>query len=335
MLYKFINNTEFEYPWVLWCLALLPVLFFFVWRNRNKRESKLPVPVSRSWATSWKTLFRNWPVVLRFLALAAIITALARPRSYNNLEIINSDGIDLVLCLDISGSMNEDDLSPTRLDAAKEVAASFVRKRKGDRIGLVVFAAESFTPCPATTHYDFLLQSIYSLHTKMLLDGTHIGEGLASSVSGLEKSKAPSRVIILLTDGMNDPNEQDVSPADATELAKSFGIKVYTVGVGKQGEIEVRRKDRAGNIVKVKMTNAIDEPLLKTIAAETGGKYFRATDNNGLQTVYDEIDRLEKIPIESTQFRKYTERFYPLVWIALGLLFLEIILRYTVLRKFP
>jgi Ca-activated chloride channel family protein len=319
----------------LWCLALLPLLFLFGLWYRNKKESWLPVSSTKQWVLSWKTHFRMAPLILRLLALAAIITALARPRSYNDLEMVNSEGIDIVLCLDISGSMNAMDLSPTRLDAAKEVAATFIQKRKGDRVGLVVFSAEAFTPCPVTTNYEFLLQSVYETKSGLLKDGTHIGEGLGTAVSGLEKSTAAGKVVILLTDGMNDPNAQDVSPDDATELAKAIGVKVYTIGVGKEGRAQVQRADRAGNPVYNYIENTIDEALLKKVAVGTGGKYFRATDNAGLQTVYDEIDRMEKVTIESTRFRKYTERFFPFVWAALGLLLLELTLRYTVLRKFP
>jgi Ca-activated chloride channel family protein len=269
------------------------------------------------------------------LACAAILTALARPRSFNDLELVNSEGIDIVLCIDISGSMNATDLTPTRLDAAKEVAASFIKNRKGDQVGLVVFSAEAFTPCPVTTHYEFLLQSIYDVRSGMLKDGTHIGEGLGTAVSGLEKSTAPSRVVILLTDGMNDPNAQDVSPDDAAELAKAMGVKVYTVGVGREGKATIQRTNASGQLVNMYVENNIDEKLLKKIATETGGKYFRATDNEGLQSIYNEIDQMEKRTVETTRFRKYTEHFYPFVWMALGLLLLEIILRYTVFRKFP
>jgi Ca-activated chloride channel homolog len=335
MLYKLISHIKFEYPQVLWLLALLPLLFYILLRGATKKESYLPVSVSGSRGASWKVIFRWLPLLFRMLACAAIITALARPRSFNDLELVNSEGIDIVLCIDISGSMNATDLTPTRLDAAKEVAASFIRNRKGDQVGLVVFSAEAFTPCPVTTHYEFLLQSIYDVRSGMLKDGTHIGEGLGTAVSGLEKSTAPSRVVILLTDGMNDPNAQDVSPDDAAELAKAMGVKVYTVGVGREGKATVQRTNASGQLVNMYVENNIDEKLLKKIATETGGKYFRATDNEGLQSIYNEIDLMEKRTVETTRFRKYTEYFFPFVWMALGLLLLEIILRYTVFRKFP
>lgn len=335
MLSRFINHTEFTHPWVLWFLAALPLLFAFsLWYGKRK-ESWLPVSSTKPLILSWKTYMRLLPLVLRFLAFAAIIVALARPRSFNDQEIVNSEGIDIVLCMDISGSMNYMDLTPTRLDAAKEVAASFIRKRRSDRIGLVVFSAEAFTPCPVTTHYEFLLESVYQVQSGMLSPGTHIGEGLGTAVSGLEKSKSKTKLVVLLTDGNNDPNEQDVSPDEATALARSLGVKVYTIGVGKEGKAPMQQRDRDGNIVVVYSDNTIDEPLLQRIAGETGGKYYRATDNAALQQIYDEIDQLEKVPIQSTQFRKYTERYFPFVWAALGLLLLEIILRYTVFRKFP
>lgn len=332
MLSKFISHIEFTYPWVLWFLLALPLLFSFsLWYGKRK-ESWLPVSSTKTLILSWKTSLRWLPLVLRFLALAAIIVALARPRSFNDQEIINSEGIDIVLCMDISGSMNIDDLLPTRLDAAKEVAASFIRKRKNDRIGFVVFAAEAFTPCPVTTHYEFLLESVYQVQTRMLSPGTHIGEGLGTAVSGLEKSKAKGKIVILLTDGNNDPNEQDVSPDDATELAKLLGVKVYTIGVGKDGTAPAQPNAKTSGDDNSK---TMDESLLRKIAAETGGKFFRATDNTALQLIYNEIDQVEKVPIQSTRFRKYTERYFPFAWAALGLLLLEILLRYTVFRKFP
>lgn len=334
MLSRFISHIEFTYPWVLWFLLALPLLFSFsLWYGKRK-ESWLPVSSTKTLILSWKTSLRWLPLVLRFLALAAIIVALARPRSFNDQEIINSEGIDIVLCMDISGSMNETDLLPTRLDAAKEVAASFIRKRKNDRIGLVVFAAEAFTPCPVTTHYEFLLESVYEVRSGMLSPGTHIGEGLGTAVSGLEKSKAKGKIVVLLTDGNNDPNEQDVSPDDAAELAKSIGVKVYTIGVGKDRPATAPPNSNVKTMGDDN-SKAMDESLLRKVAAETGGKFFRATDNTALQLIYNEIDQVEKVPIQSTRFRKYTERYFPFVWAALGLLLLEILLRYTVFRKFP
>jgi Ca-activated chloride channel homolog len=243
-----------------------------------------------------------------------------------------------MLCLDVSGSMGAEDLQPTRLEAAKEVAAEFVRRRPNDRIGLVVFSAEAFTSCPVTTNHDFLIKIIYEVSgalLNVLQDGTHIGEGLASAASGLEKSNAKSKVIILLTDGVNDPNGQDVSPEEAKELAKAFGVKVYTIGAGVDGRAPIHKMLASGEVVQSYMDNAIDEKLLKVIAAETGGKFFRAKDNDGLKTIYDEIDKMEKVKIESTRFRKYQERFFPFVWLAAGLLLIEWVLRLTWLRKFP
>lgn len=334
MLSRFINHTGFAHAWVLWLLAALPLLLVLsVWYGK-KKESWLPVSSTKTLVLTWKTYLRWLPLALRFLALAAIIVALARPRSFNDQEIINSEGIDIVLCLDISGSMNEPDLLPTRLDAAKEVAASFIKKRKNDRIGLVVFAAEAFTPCPVTTHYEFLLESVFQVRSGMLNAGTHIGEGLGTAVSGLEKSKSKGKIVVLLTDGNNDPNEQDVSPDDAMELAKSLGVKVYTIGVGKD-RAPATAPDRTVKSKEDDNSKTMDETLLRKIATETGGKFFRATDNAALQNIYNEIDQVEKVPIQSTQFRKYTERFFPFAWAALGLLLLEIILRYTVFRKFP
>jgi Ca-activated chloride channel homolog len=339
MLSDYFYHIEFKYPWVLWLLAMLPLLWL-AWKYLAKNsESVMLVSTTATLSGgSWKNLLRQCLPIMRLLTLAALLVALARPRQFNDTDIVNNEGIDIMLCLDVSGSMGAEDLQPTRLEAAKEVAAEFVRRRPNDRIGLVVFSAEAFTSCPVTTNHDFLINIIYEISgglLNVLKDGTHIGEGLASAASGLEKSNAKSKVIVLLTDGVNDPNGQDVSPEEAKELAKAFGVKVYTIGAGTDGRAPIKKMLSSGEVVQSYMDNAIDEGLLKKIATETGGKYFRAKDNDGLKTIYGEIDQMEKVKIESTRFRKYQERFFPFVWLAAGLLFIELLLRFTVLRKFP
>lgn len=335
MLQQYFEQIEWKHAWVLWCLALLPLIFILQWRLEPKYSPALRVTQTITSPGGWKIWLRPLPAILRTLAAAAIIIALARPQQVNNLELMNTEGIDVMLCLDISGSMMAEDMQPTRLEAAKQVAAEFVSKRPNDRIGLVVFSAEAFTACPVTGNHEFLTRVIYETRSGLLKDGTHIGEGLGASTSGLEKSKAKSKVIILLTDGVNDPNAQDVSPEAARELAKSFGIRVYTIGAGTDGRAPIKTRNQTGQTEYGFMENAIDEALLKNIAKETGGQYFRAKDNEALQTIYAEIDKMEKVKIESTRFKKIRERFFPFVWAAIGLLFFDILLRYTWFRKFP
>jgi Ca-activated chloride channel homolog len=336
MIYNWLQEIQFERPWVLGFLALLPLLAWFSFKFGKGKTAAVRISHTGSIrSVGFKVRFRFLPNLLRYLCLAALIVALARPRSFNDLTMQNNEGIDIMLCIDISGSMNAIDLAPSRLVAAKEVAANFVNQRPYDRIGLVLFAGEAFTACPVTTNQDFLLKTIYETESNSLTYGTHIGEGLGSSVSGLEKSKAKSKVVILLTDGVNDPNGQDVSPQDASELAKALGIRVYTIGAGVDGRAPIPEVNEVGDTVIKYMENAIDEPLLKTIAKETGGQFFRARDLEALKNVYAEIDKMEKVKIESTRYRKYRERYHIPLWFALGCLFLELILRYTVFRKFP
>jgi Ca-activated chloride channel homolog len=333
MLYNYLDKYHFEHVWLLWFLLLLPLIVILTYK---KKKAHLKVSnVAHYYQEGKKKLFFGIPKFLQLLSLGFTIVALAQPRSYKNLDVNNTEGIDIVICVDISGSMNAMDLTPDRLEAAKEVAINFVNNRVSDRIGFVTFSAEAFTNCPITNNYDFLLKSIYETKSGMLKDGTHIGEGLGTAVSGLEKSKAKSKIVILLTDGINDPNAQDVSPESAKELAKKFKIKVYTIGVGTMGSAPTPSLDAAGNRTIINSPVKIDEGLLKNIAKETGGKYYRATDNESLKNIYAEIDKLEKVKIDATNFSKYTEHFQPFILIAISALFLSLLLSYTVHRVFP
>jgi Ca-activated chloride channel homolog len=333
MLYNFLKQFEFNRPEALWLLLLIPIMALLAYRN--KAASLSVSNVSSYYEHKGKLILSRLPKLLQLLTIALIITALAQPRTFKKYEINNTEGIDIVICLDISGSMNAMDLTPDRLSAAKTMAADFVQHRNNDRIGLVTFSAEAFTNCPITNNYDFLLTTITSLERGLLKDGTHIGEGLGTAVSGLEKSTAKSKVVVLLTDGVNDPNEQDVSPESAKELAKKFNVKVYTIGVGTEGMAPTPDFDVAGNRTIVMRPVRIDEPLLQNIAKETGGKYYRAKDNDGLKSIYAEIDRLEKVKIDATSFIKYTDHFQPFIIAAIACLFISLLLSYTVLRVFP
>ncbi len=282
---------------------------------------------------SFKSNLRYTPLAMRMLALAAIITALARPQSHNDERNVEGEGIDIVLCIDVSGSMLAQDFHPNRLEAAKKVAEDFVRNRPADRIGLVIFAGESFTQCPVTSDHAVLESQIQQIDGSFLVDGTAIGSGLTTSVDRLRTSEAKSKVIILLTDGEN--NGGLIDPKTAKEIAKSYNIKVYTVGIGSEGYASTPVEGPGGQVIMQQEKVNIDEGLLKEIASETGGRYFRAKDNQTLAGIYSDIDQLEKTKLNITITRRYTERFQPLVFLAIGLILIELILRFTVFRQFP
>ena len=281
---------------------------------------------------SWKNTFQNIPFLLRLLVLSCIIIALARPQIKFEEQQSEGEGVDIVLCIDVSGSMTAQDFTPNRMEAAKKVAEDFVNSRPDDRIGIVIFSGESFTQCPLTTDHYVLTSQIEQIRNGLLEDGTAIGSGLATSVDRLRNSKAKSKVVILLTDGIN--NGGLIDPATAREIAKSFKVKVYTIGVGTDGYAPTPVSTPMGIVMQNEKV-AIDEKLLKNIAAETGGKYFRATDNKSLQNIYAEIDHLEKSKVEITTFHRFTEKFYVFIFAAMALMLLEITLRFTLLKKFP
>jgi Ca-activated chloride channel family protein len=266
------------------------------------------------------------------LAVALLIVVLARPQSTNSWQNSSTEGIDIMLAIDISGSMRTQDLKPDRLEAAKDIAASFINGRPNDNIGLVVFSAESFTQCPLTTDHTVLLNLFKDIFSGMIDDGTAIGSGIASSVSHIKDSQAISKVIILLTDGSNNMGE--IAPVTAAEIAKTFGIRVYTIGVGTRGEAPYPFQTAFG-IQYQNVKADIDEPTLKQIAAITGGQYFRATDNASLKAIYSEIDRMEKTKISVQEFSKKQEEYKHWAILVFALLLVEILLRNTLLRNIP
>ena len=282
--------------------------------------------------SSWKTNLLHVPFALRVLALICLIVALARPQKRNDEQMVTGEGVDIVLCMDVSGSMLAQDLTPNRMEAAKSVAANFVDARPTDRIGLVIFSGESFTLTPITTDKNVLKAQIYNVRSGLLEDGTAIGSGLATSVDRLRSSNSKSKVVILMTDGEN--NGGMIDPNTAKEIAKAVGVRVYTIGVGTEGYAPVPVQTLGGIIMQREKVN-IDEKLLKQIADETGGKYFRAKDNEGLNNIYSEIDKLEKSRIDVTALKRYTEKFFPFALAAAILVFLELLLRLTTFRKFP
>jgi Ca-activated chloride channel homolog len=331
VLYNYFNDISFAYPFAFALLALLPLLLY--WHLKKQQNASVPVStLAIKNLSSLKTKLASLPFYLRLLCLAFVIMALARPqKKYSNTNT-EGNGIDIMLCMDVSGSMGYPDFTPTRLEAAKAVAVDFVGRRITDKIGMVIFAGESFTQCPLTGDHSIVKASIENIRGGVMTDGTAIGDGLATSVDRLRNSKTASKIIVLLTDGEN--NGGLIDPKSAKEIAKRFGIKVYTIGVGTNGTIKVPIETPLGTEVR-EIKVSIDEKLLTEIATETGGKFFRAKDNEELKTIYDNIDKLEKSKIDIQKTIKFEERFFPFACAALALLFLEIVLRYLVYRRFP
>ena len=284
--------------------------------------------------SSFKNTLRHLPFILRMLAISCITLALARPQQHSDEQLRKGEGIDIVLCIDVSGSMLSQDFAPNRLEVAKEVAEEFIRSRPIDRIGLVIFSGESYTLCPITTDKNTLITQVSGLRSGMLQDGTLIGEGLATSVDRFTKSDAKSKVVILLTDGKEEaPETRLIDPLTALEITKAQGVKVYTIGMSAQNAIPVEENVKGKKSPPT--SNFLDEELLRRIASETGGEYFRARDKLSLQSIYSQIDKMEKSKIEIQSLRHYHDEFIFLLLVALGLLFIELILRFTILRKFP
>jgi Ca-activated chloride channel family protein len=275
---------------------------------------------------------RHLPFILRLLTVIFLIVAIARPQSTNSLRNETTEGIDIMIALDISGTMLAEDLKPNRLEASKAVATEFILSRPNDNIGLVIFAAESFTKCPLTTDHDVLINLFKGVQYGMIEDGTALGLGLANAVNRIKDGKAKSKVIILLTDGSN--NRGDIAPVSAAEIAKTFGIRVYAIGVGSHGMVRVPVPTPLGMQYQL-MESEFDEQTLKDIANITGGKYFRATDNLKLRNIYQEIDQLEKTKISVREYSKKNEMFYIFALAAFVCLISEILIRNTVLRKIP
>ena len=337
MLYDYIKEMDFAYPMLFGLFAIVPLMIWWYIKKYNGQQATINVSSSQAFTiSSWKNRFQHIPFVLRILAMSCLIVAIARPQKRNDKEETKGEGIDIVLCMDVSGSMGSKDILPSRMEVAKEVAVEFVRSRPVDRIGLVIFSGESFTQCPITTDRNTLITQIQTLESRRYLkDGTVIGEGLATAVDRLSETDGKSKIIILITDGKEDaPDTRLIDPLTAMDIAKSHQVKVYTIGMGAMPSNIVEITNNKGKS-KNPAIDFIDEALLNKIANETGGKYFRARDKDGLKAVYKQIDKLEKSEIEVTTFRRYEERFVPFVLAALALLFLEIILRYTLFKKFP
>lgn len=320
---KLIENIEFESPWMLLLLAMLPLLVFWFFFNR-KEGATLRMPSIEPVANSFNIIEKLRPLlyVLRLLAITSLIIALARPRAVNEVRKVDSNkGVDIMMAVDVSGSMEDTDLLPSRIGALKKVAIKFAEERKLDRIGLVAYAGEAFTKVPLTTDRPILIQAIKELGTRELSGGTAIGNGLGTAVNHLKDSKAKSKIIILLTDGVN--NDGFVDPVIASEIATDNQIKVYTIGIGSN-----QRNTLFG------LGGGLDEKLLKQIAKNTGGFYFRATSSTSLSSIYDEINQLEKSEIKDIKYYTYQEFFRKFLLYAFIFIMIEIVLRLTFYRSF-
>lgn len=325
----------FEYPALLW-LLVIPALMLvhYVYIELSGRRPHLRVPDVKFWKAGGRSVLgviRHLPFLLRTIALVMIIIAIARPRSSTKMDKIDTEGIDIVLAMDVSTSMLARDFTPDRISAAKDIAIEFISQRPSDRMGIVVFAGESYTQCPLTTDRATLINLMKEIETGLIEDGTAIGNGLATAVARMQNSDAKSRVVILLTDGVN--NSGEITPQTAADIAKTYGVRVYTIGVGANGTAPYPVMTPWG----VQMQNVeveIDENLLKNIAETTGGRYFRATDNTKLSEIYSEINKMEKARTTIDSFPIYKELFTGFALIALACLLLEVLISF-ILRRLP
>ena len=325
---------HFASPYYLWLLTLLvPMIGYYVWRTLQGGASIQISSVAVRAPRTVRYYLRHLPFALRAAAFALLVVALARPQDVEQNVRTNTEGIDIMLAIDVSGSMLARDFKPDRITAAKEVAGSFIADRYGDRIGLVAFAGEAFTQSPLTTDQSTLQTLLARIRSGLIEDGTAIGNGLATAINRLRESDAKSKVIILLTDGVN--NRGQIAPMTAAEIAKAQGIRVYTIGVGTEGMAPYPAIDMFGNLTFVNQKVEIDEKVLKAISDMTGGRYFRATDKEKLKAVYDEINQLEKSKIEVMEHISYHELFLTWALAALGLLFAEFLLSNLVLKRIP
>ncbi|WP_198931724.1 vWA domain-containing protein [Labilibacter marinus] len=330
-----MSNINFLHPYYFYLLlVLILIIGWYIWKHKSSQAS-LQISTLKGFQNapvSWKVYLRHVPIVLRSLAITMLVFVLARPQSSNSSHDVITEGIDIVMTMDISSSMEALDFKPNRLEAAKDVAKEFILARENDKIGMVIFAGESFTQCPLTTDKGVLVNLMSEIKTHMVQDGTAIGLGLATAVNRIKDSEAKSKVIILLTDGVN--NRGEVAPLTAAEIAKTFGIRVYTIGVGSKG-IAKRPVQTPYGTRLVEEEVKIDEEMMQEISDITGGQYFRATDKKGLKQIYEDIDKLEKTKIEVKEYTKRSEEY--MIWAILAAVFMlaEVFLRSTVLRNLP
>ncbi len=330
-----LKNISFAYPYLLYLLLIIPLFVYLYIKKFKKRTPEINFPSLKIFDGAKKTLRErliHLPFLLKMLALAVLIVAAARPQTFSTSENVYTEGIDIVMLLDISGSMLAEDFKPNRLEAAKKVIDEFIQGRKSDKIGLVIFARESFTQCPLTIDYSVLRELLKEIKSGMLEDGTAIGIAIANGVNRLKDSKSKSKVMILLTDGVNNAGEID--PITAAQIAKDFGIRIYTVGVGTRGKAPYPFATPFGKQYQM-VPVEIDENTLRQIAQITGGKYFRATNNRKLKEIYNEIDKMEKTRVKVTSYKHASEKFYFFALLGFILLLLDLFAENTYLKTLP
>lgn len=328
-------NYVFASPKFLILLGLIiPMVIWYILKQKKSAPTIL-ISTLQGFGKqkyTFKNILKHILFAFRILCFTFLVLALARPQSTNSWQNISTEGIDIIISMDISGSMLAEDFHPNRLEAGKNIAAEFINSRPNDRIGLVVFSGKSFTQCPLTTDHAVLINLFKSIKFGMIDDGTAMGEGIATAINRIKGSNAKSKTIILLTDGVN--NTGSIAPITAAEIAKTYGIRIYTIGIGTIGQAPYPFQTPYGT--QIQMLNVeIDEPVLKQIAQMTDGKYFRATNNEKLREIYKEIDKLEKTKIAVKEYRKHKEEFFPFVLIAALFLFFELLLKFTLLKKIP
>lgn len=325
-----MNNITFEHPWMLLGLVLVPLMAgWWLWRYR-KQEAALQhsnIALFDGVKKSLRARLRWLPYALRVVAVAAIVVALARPQSQLSRQEMTVEGIDIVMAMDLSGSMLAEDFKPNRLEAAKKVAADFIEGRKTDRMGLVVFAGEAFTQVPLTIDHQVLLKQLGNLKSGNMRDGTALGDGLATAINRIKDSEAKSKVIILLTDGVN--NQGSMDPLSAAEIAALYNIRLYTIGVGSLGKAPYPFRDQFGRVHYQNIDVEIDEPLMRQMSAATDdGRYFRATNKKALEEIFDQIDEMEKSKIDVTKYAQTKDEFAGWLWLAVVALLLEALMRW-------
>lgn len=328
-------NYHFANPEFFYLFILLPIFVLIYILKRKKLKPTFTISSFEGFLktkASFKQRLRHFWFVLRMLAFSAFIVALARPQTISQKETVSTEGIDIVLAIDVSTSMLAEDLKPNRIDAAKKTAIDFIKRRENDRIGLVIFSGESFTQCPITIDHQVLIELFENVKSGMIEDGTAIGNGLATSISRLKDSKSKSKIIILLTDGVNNMGE--IAPLTAAEIAKSFGIRVYTIGVGTKGMAPYPLKTPFG-IQYRNVEVEIDEPLMEKISEMTDGIYYRATNNKNLEKIYEEIDQLEKTKTQVATFKKNKDEFFPFALLGFVIFFVELLFRYIFIKTLP
>lgn len=329
------SGITFEYPWVLYLLLIIPMMVaWYIFRGMKVQSAVKysSINIFKDVPSTFRERLRHIPFAVRMIAIGLLIIALARPQSFTSGENVTTEGIDIAMVLDISGSMLAEDFKPNRLEAAKDVIDNFVEGRTSDRIGLVVFAREAFTQCPLTIDYNVLRNLLLDIRSGMIEDGTAIGNAIANGINRLKDSDAKSKIIILVTDGIN--NSGEVDPISAAEMAKAFDIRIYTIGVGTRGEAPYPVQTPFGTRYQM-VPVEIDEALLQKISGLTDGQYFRATNNQALAEIYKKIDKLEKTKIEITSYRNASEKYHSWLWLGLILLVIEMGLSKTILRKLP